>query len=500
MPPHHPLLRTEALRALEQGAAAGLPPGTLMTRAGQAAAEWATRIGSDRPGPIWVLAGPGNNGGDALVTAAGLRRHGHQVELALLADPSHYQGDAAAAWQRWQGPVRHNLDGIEHAAMIIDGLYGIGLNRPLPTRAAAWVDRVNQHREASGRQPHPCPVLALDVPSGLQADTGALAGAQAIRATHTITFLADKPGLHTLDGPDHAGTVEVASLGVSIPDGPGLLNHPDLFAPAARPRPRNTHKGLYGNCAVLGGQHGMVGAALLAGRAALHAGAGRVTLQLLASDAPLVDPVQPELMLRRQGDDSPIDALVAGPGLGTDPDARAALGRALPREAPLVLDADALNLIATDPALALGLRARAEATILTPHPLEAARLLHTDVGTVQSDRIAAALALAQAHGACVILKGAGSVIATPDGRWVINPTGNAGLSTAGTGDVLAGLLGALLAQGWSARAAALGATWLHGHAADQLVQAGIGPIGMVAGELIPALRRALNALTRRPLH
>ena len=508
----HPLYSVAALRALEARAQAALPAGTLMQRAGQAAARLAMEIGSDRPGPVWVLAGPGNNGGDAVVAAQVLRAAGVQVELALLAPPERFGGDAALAWAAasagGHAAWRDNLDGIAAAALVIDGLYGIGLTdaqRPLPERAAQWIERVNALA---------CPVLALDIPSGLTADHGACCGGSAVRATATLTFLADKPGLHTLDGPDHAGAVHIESLGVDADPGRvrasegadvatiGALNGPAVFAAALRPRARNSHKGVFGNLAVVGGNTGMVGAALLAGRAALHAGAGRVYVHLLGANAPAWDPVQPELMLRAPPDAAAlpaIDVIVAGPGMGEDEAARSALAHCLASGAALVADADGLNLIAADGGLAAALAARTAPAVLTPHPLEAARLLHGTVAAVQADRIGAARGLAQRFGAVVILKGVGSVIATPDGSWWINPTGNPGLATAGTGDVLAGLAGALLGQGWSAGAAATGAAWLHGRAADVLVgrpdhRGPAGPIGMVASDLILPIRAALNQL------
>ena len=485
----HPLLLTAALRAIEQDASAHLPAGTLMDRAGAAAAALTLQIGSDRAGPVWILVGPGNNGGDALILARLLREAGVTPEVALLEPGRAHEGDARAARLAWTGPIRDQLDGIEHAALIVDGLYGIGLNRPLSARARDWVERVNHISQSSA-----CPVLALDIPSGLHADSGARLGECCIVASHTLTFIADKPGLHTLDGPDCAGQVFVHSLGLKPAAGPGSLNAPAVFAAAAQPRRRNSHKGRFGNLAVIGGNQGMVGAALLAGRSALHAGAGRVYVQLLAAGAPVWDAAQPELMLRSTLNDLSLEAAVLGPGLGMDAEAHAVLARQLAGDTALVLDADALNLIGLSPALAQRLATRGQPSILTPHPLEAARLLGTEVGTVQSDRIGSALELARRYQAVVVLKGVGSIIAAPDGTWCINPTGNPGLATAGTGDVLAGLAGALLAQGWPVLSAALASAWLHGQAADDAVAAGCGPVGLVASDLIVPLRTALNRL------
>jgi hydroxyethylthiazole kinase-like uncharacterized protein yjeF len=334
--------------------------------------------------------------------------------------------------------------------------------------------------------------LALDLPSGLDADTGRVMGV-AVRATHTLSFIGGKPGLYTLDGPDHCGTVSVADLGLSLTDFPGALLDIDDFRDGLTPRPRNSHKGSNGSLTVIGGAAGMTGAALLAARAGLKLGAGRVFVGLLQAVA--VDPLQPELMLR-----SPDDALaqataaVVGPGLGASDPALEILRHAIGIEVPLLLDADALNLLATHPVLAARVARRTAPTLLTPHPAEAARLLASSTAAIQTDRVAAALDLARHFRAHVALKGCGTVIAHPDGRWRVNSTGNPGLASGGSGDVLSGMIGALLAQGWPAAAALSAAAHLHGAAADALVAAGDGPIGIAAGELIPVARRLLNRL------
>ncbi|MCL4761677.1 MAG: NAD(P)H-hydrate dehydratase, partial [Burkholderiales bacterium] len=242
------------------------------------------------------------------------------------------------------------------------------------------------------------------------------------------------------------------------------------------------------------GAAGMLGAPLLAGRAALRCGAGRVRIGWIADDAPAVDPGVPELMLREAGavlaDGG--DALVLGCGLGTSPAARDALGRAVDADVPLVLDADALNLLAGDPALRARVRSRGAATVATPHPAEAGRLLGKDVAGVQHDRLAAAQSIAAALRSHVVLKGAGSVIVHPDGAWAINRSGNPALACAGTGDVLAGLVGALLAQGLDAATALEFGVCLHGAAADELVARGAGPVGVLASEVADAARDLVN--------
>jgi len=268
-------------------------------------------------------------------------------------------------------------------------------------------------------------------------------------------------------------------------------NLPALFAP----RPADAHKGTCGTVAVVGGGAGMAGAVLLAARAALKTGAGKVLAGFAQASCPLAcDPLQPELMLRDAASlfqaGLPVDAWVAGCGLGTDAQARATLDALFAQrgDAPLVLDADGLNLLAGGALPAWG----TGPVILTPHPAEAARLLGTDTRAVQADRPAAARALASRHGAWVVLKGAGTLVCRPDGLCLRNITGNAGLATAGTGDVLAGMLGSLVAQGIALDQAVPGAVWLHGAAADALVAARIGPIGLTAGELADAARQLRN--------
>jgi hydroxyethylthiazole kinase-like uncharacterized protein yjeF len=241
----------------------------------------------------------------------------------------------------------------------------------------------------------------------------------------------------------------------------------------------------------------MVGAAILAGRAALHLGAGKVWVGLAAKAPSAVDWVQPELMLRSaQGvlEDQP-DALIVGPGLGTDASAHALLVTALALRCPLVLDADALNLVAKESALAAAVRGRAAPTLIVPHPVEAARLAGSTTAAIQADRLGAALALAKRFNAATVLKGVGSVIAFPDGTWAINASGNAGLASGGTGDVLAGMLGALLAQAVERDQALKLAVCLHGAAADALVESGSGPLGLTASELAPAARSLINRAT-----
>jgi hydroxyethylthiazole kinase-like uncharacterized protein yjeF len=487
------LFSVAEIRAIESSVASQLPTGTLMQRAGRAAAAQALQLVAGQAEPsVLCLAGPGNNGGDAFEVAANLADAGIDVAIWHLPGTGETSEETSRALQRAQASTARWIEDIVDGqwALVVDGLFGIGLSRPLTGPARQAVADVSALS---------CPILALDIPSGLDADTGAVVGPDgiAMRATHTITFIGDKPGLHTCDGRDTAGLVSVETLGIPFDQYPAAragLNGPALFASCLRPRSHNSHKGSFGNVAIVGGAAGMVGAAVLAGRAALYGGAGRVYLCMLDA-AVRYDSQQPELMFRdAYGFDVADKVVVAGPGMGEP--SPALLARALDAGTPNVLDADALNQIAGDTALQDQLCQRFAPSVLTPHPLEAARLLGITASAVQADRLAAARALARLFNAFVVLKGSGSVMARPDGHVVINTTGNPGLATAGSGDILAGLCGSLLAQGWPAWEALLGAVWIHGKAADMLVDQGVGPIGLTASELAPACRAVLSSLIR----
>ncbi len=488
----HVILDVEEIRALE-ALHADRP---LMESAGLAAAEVARRWAGERGGQIVVLAGPGNNGGDALVTARWLRRWFHDVAVVFVGDPRRLPPDAAAAYRALveTGGTTMASPGFEQPALIIDGLFGIGLSRPLDAPYAAHVEWAN----ATG-----APILALDVPTGLDAQTGQ-AHEPVIRASATATFIALKPGLLTADGPDVCGDVTVHGLDLpaSTDSARGhLLRWPALASalPAVLTRrQRNVNKGTFGTLGILGGTEGMGGALILAGRAAMRCGAGKVWLGFLMPDPPKLDAAMPELMLRHAGAvlDAAPDALVVGPGLSTSDAARALLTRALAMPIPIALDADALNLIAKDAALATAAKSRTAPTLATPHPGEAARLLSREVADVQHDRMRVARELSQHLNAHVVLKGAGSVLAHPDASWDINGSGGPALATAGSGDVLSGMLGAMLAQRIDAKTALRLAVCLHGAAADLLVARGAGPLGVTASELPDAARELLNAASR----
>ncbi len=481
-----PIYLTRDIRKIE---AKFLPAHRLMEAAGEAAAELARELLGEGGTCALVLAGPGNNGGDALVLARYLKQWWFKVDVVFTGDEKKLPRDSAHALRLWQeaGGVLHSKIPAGKWDLAVDGLFGIGLKRRLEGRYAQFVERINRLG---------VPVLALDVPSGLDADTGRILGA-AVCATHTVTFIALKPGLLTAEGVNCCGEIHVRGLDIDaaatlLPKG-WLLSH--ATCPRLKPRPRNSHKGLFGNVGILGGATGMVGAALLAGSAALKLGAGRTYTALLAKNAPLVDPLQPELMLR-----SPeelleldyLDCLAVGPGLGKSNEAQHFLAAALKTKLPLVLDADALNLLGDDNKLQLLLKRRAAANILTPHPAEAGRLLKSGTEEIQRDRLAAALEIARLFRCHVVLKGAGSICALPDGSWYINSSGNPGMASAGMGDVLTGMIAALIAQGLSAGNAMLIAVYLHGAAADDLVAHGVGPAGLTASEVTDAARNLLN--------
>lgn len=485
------LYSAEALRRIERHYAPASSP-RLMERAGATGAAKVMEILGGRHGRVVVLCGPGNNGGDGFVLARQLKQTGFDV--VVVYDGGEHRGadDAVAAWASWRAVGGVTLPDLPPGpvSIVVDALYGIGLTRPIEGLHARWMDAINDMD---------CPVLSIDVPSGLNADTGAVMGC-AVRATHTATMIALKPGLLTLDGPDHCGELSVHDLGLDC----GAVERPSgwqvgrtLFDHLLRPRARNSHKGTHGNAVLVGGARGMAGAALLAGRAALKVGAGRVYVGMLDHAGLPLDPEQPELMIR-----APAELLTGefatcvaiGPGLGQSPAALDLMRDAVKVPATLVLDADALNLVAQHGDLEQALVSREAATLLTPHPMEAARLLGSSTAQVQQDRIASAKDMARRFNASVVLKGCGSVVALPDGRWFVNTTGNPGMASAGMGDVLTGLVAGLLSQGWPADLALLGGVYLHGLAGDRLVALGKGPNGLTAGEVIESARAAFNAL------
>lgn len=505
-----PLYTIHALREVEHAAQAQLSPHTLMARAGAAAAQFlAERLASTgaRHRSVWFIAGPGNNGGDALVAALELKRHGVAVGVALPIDPKPDDARWALASARAAG-VRIDTSlpaSLDECAWLVDGVLGIGIERAFPgdddSPFAAFARRLATARSTG------TPILALDVPSGLNSDTGQPVGGGApVVATHTLTFIAAKPGLFTGRGRDYAGEVFVAPIGLdawrTAPADPlPRLNAPDLFSHTLPQRRASAHKGTFGTLAVVGGASGMMGAPILAARAALYAGSGKIHVAFIGPDFPPYDPPHPELMLG-EFDALALDrmnALAIGCGMGQSAESHRALLRALAVDCAKLIDADALNAIASHADAAALLRDHAADTVLTPHPLEAARLLGVDVAGIEQDRLRAARTLSAKFHATVVLKGSGTVIAAADGKRIaVNPTGNAGLATGGSGDTLGGMIGAMLAQRMPAFEAACAGVYLHGRAAETLADAGEGPAGLTAGELPPAFRRLLNTLLSTP--
>lgn len=486
-------------REIERVALAATPPFTLMERAGDAVARLALAL-SAHARRVVVFAGPGNNGGDGLVAATRLQAMGKTVSVLLLADTARLPADAQEARSRAQAAgidVRVAAPGDVSAAgdgadLVIDALLGIGATRAPEGEIGAAIERIAALRATGAR------VLAVDVPSGLDADRGCAIGVRAVVADDTLCLITVKPGLFTAEGRDHAGRVWSASIGVDATEPASvdawLAGRGD---PSCRhlSRLHAQHKGSFGDVAVLGGAPGMEGAALLAARAAHGAGAGRVFVELLGHDAaatPMFDPTRPELMWRSSWSDAPAETLMRTTvvcGCGGGDAVRAVLPRLLAIVGRLVLDADALNAIAVDSALQTQLITRAGrgfSTMLTPHPLEAARLLASTTQAVQADRLVAAQSLADRFHAVVVLKGSGTVIASPGERPRIGAAGNAALATAGTGDVLAGWLGGR----WSTDAAAAAfdiatrAVVEHGAAADPK-----RPGSLRAADLVEALHR-----------
>ena len=468
----HPLFNTAATRRMEQQAAATLAPHTLMQRAGLAVARLAQAL-APHARTVWLACGPGNNGGDGLEAAMHLQRAGRRVVVTWLGTPEHAPADARQSWQRALAEGVMWADeappGMTAADLCIDALLGIGISSTAPARAP-------DHRLLTllaALQHNPAPVLAVDLPSGLDADTGQFAAGLALPTApasrqqppprHTLSLLTLKPGLFTAAGRDAAGSVWLDDLGVSQEQEPPSA----WLAGPALPSPRShashaSHKGSYGDVAIVGGEGlaarglGMTGAALLAASAALHAGAGRVLVALLDDSRMALDGAQPELMFRHF-DALALEQLTVVCGCGGGEAVRAVLPAVLAKAARLVLDADALNAVASDTALRAGVVSRATRglpTVLTPHPLEAARLLGLSTAEVQANRLHAAQSLAEQFDCVAVLKGSGTVIAAPGQPPALNPTGNARLATAGTGDVLAGMVGAHLAKGAPALRAA----------------------------------------------
>ncbi|WP_338413071.1 NAD(P)H-hydrate dehydratase [uncultured Sphaerotilus sp.] len=489
-----------ASRAIDALSAQDLPPHTLMQRAGQAVARLAMAL-TPNARRIDVLAGNGNNGGDGYEAALHLHRAGRQVVVHAFGRDTAWPPDAAASRQQAQAAGVRIVDGLDTAEwsrseLVIDALLGRGLTRPASGELAEAIRLLRGHA---------APVLAVDLPSGLPGDTGALeVGAPCVQARWTLALLTLAPGLFTARGRDYAGEIWWDDLGASLTQAgippPAAWLHSPVWADSVWPaRHHAQHKGSFGDVWVLGGGRSMTGAPLLAARTALCVGAGRVYAHLLDPDAQRLDPLHPELMLADAPDAARLQNATVVAGCGGGQAIQAYLPDTLRHAARLVLDADALNALAGDTQLGEALRERRDnglPTVLTPHPLEAARLLGCSAAEVQSDRLVAARTLAARTGAVVVLKGSGSLIASPDSIPWINTSGNAALATPGSGDVLAGWIAGMWSQltggrsgknaslVWSeAELAARHAVYQHGLRAEQLSPAGDV---LVASRLIPS--------------
>jgi NAD(P)H-hydrate epimerase len=486
------LYRAAQVRELDRIAieARGIPGYTLMRRAGDAAFDL-LRQRWPRARRIAVVCGGGNNGGDGYVVARLAREAGLDVVALALTDPARLGGDAQTAWRDARDAdvptTVFCAVGLDGADLLVDAILGTGLEREV---SGAWRDAID------AMNAHPADVLALDIPSGLHADTGAILGA-AIRAAATITFIGLKQGLFTGQGPACRGDIHFADLGVPPDIYPAL--HPACWRYAGEDLPallperwRSAHKGHFGHVLVIGGDSGLAGAARMAGEAAARCGAGLVSVATRSAHAGLQAAARPELMF--EGIDKPDElgpllnrasVVAIGPGLGRDLWGRSLLRAALAGDKPLVVDADGLNLLAIEPAFR-------DNWILTPHSGEAARLLKMTPAEVEADRFAAVEDLALRYGGVTVLKGAGSLIASKaDGQVALCSTGNPGMASGGMGDVLAGVIAALLAQGLPPFAAAKAGVHLHGRAGDLAAQTG-GERGLLATDLLPFLRQLVN--------
>ncbi len=503
------------MRALEEAAArAGRLPATLMQDAGLGVAQevWIT-LGAVPERNVVVLVGPGNNGGDGLVAARHLHDWGAHVTVLLLAPRSGDDGNLKQLVERnviiVNADESNTAEAIDQAEAIVDAVLGTGRARPLDGLFADVLDRVSHARANSVLSPK---VIAVDLPTGVDCDTGAV-DPHALRADATVALGVSKVGLHTLPGADYAGNVEVIDIGLpkdSVEALPVDLLNPRWVRQRLPARPPAANKGTFGRVLVVAGSKNYAGAARLASLAALRSGAGLVTLACPASVEPLVAPNASEVtylpLPERNGFVAPSAAidvasavggynvLLLGPGLGQGPLQESfvrqllfSLGGDAP---PVLIDADGLNNLAKLPRWGERVRPRC---VLTPHPGEFARLTRRSIADIQSDRLASVRSAAQEWRQTVVLKGAYTVISAADGGAAVNPYANPALATAGTGDVLAGVIAGLLAQGLGSFEAACCGAYVHAAAAEGL-RAETGDAGLLAGDLLTELPRTMREL------
>ncbi|HKN14886.1 MAG TPA: NAD(P)H-hydrate dehydratase [Candidatus Binatus sp.] len=496
----------------------GIPSYSLMMRAGEAVADALVERFPDAATDVLVVAGKGNNGGDGFVAARRLTQDGFAARAVLLGRAADLKGDAARAhaeFRKCGGKVieasgESSLEAAlsKRPSAVVDAIFGTGLHAEVKDGTRRAIEIVNSFA---------VPTVAVDIASGVNSDTGAVMGA-AIRASLTVTFGFAKFGHVSYPGAADCGELRIVDIGFApraieeiAPRG-RFLERADLQH-LIRPRPIDSHKGMYGHPLVIAGGRGKSGAVLLASRAALRAGAGLVTAAVPESIQPIVAAGQAELMTEPIADrDGHFDgahapdalkmllpgknALIVGPGIGVSDDTKRLvewlISDACAPERPMLIDADGLNALA---AIGCGVLKRAHGpVVLTPHPGEAARLLGVTTTTINDDRVSAARNLMELTRATVLIKGARSVIASPDGDIFVNSTGNPGMSTPGVGDALSGIVGALLGQHMRPLDALALGVFLHGDAADRVAQR-MGRVGYIAGDVIDELPAALEALT-----
>jgi len=488
----------------------------LMENAGRGVADVALREldGAARGSKAAIFAGKGNNGGDGYVAARHLHNAGIAVTVYTLCKLDEIKGDAAlnaASWRKMNGRVEELLsseavkaaaESIEKSDIVIDAIFGTGLSEEVTGVHGEAIRLINNLAKK---------IISIDIPSGIHATTGAVLG-EAVKASVTATMAMPKLGLFLFPGRAHAGRVEVVDIGV-----PGeVLDEPsikwNLLGPAdisgiLKPRKSESHKSSHGHLLILAGSPGMTGAAYMSGAAALRAGAGLVTVGVPESLHDIMEVKTTEVMTvglpetpgRKLGIASYEEirriaanktALVVGPGAGTSEELMKLIELILQDiHIPVVIDADGLNSFAPKIASLKALKAE---VVLTPHPGEMSRLLNMKIQAIQADRLGAAEKLVELTGATVVLKGAYTVISCPNGQVYLNPTGNPGLATAGTGDILAGMLGAFLAQGYNAFEASAAAVYIHGLAGDEAKKKS-GELGMIATDLLGYIPSLVNS-------
>lgn len=484
----------DQVRALDRRAIddLGIPSYTLMTRAGEAALN-ALRSSWPAADRVSVVCGPGNNGGDGYVLARLAREQRMHVTVTSTVDPAGLRGDARRAHDDFiaaGGVVSPwSDDDIRRTDVIVDAIFGIGLSRAVDAQVAARIEAMN----ASNAD-----ILALDIPSGLHADTGQVLGV-AVSAQRTLTFLGMKVGFYVGEGPDHAGVVMFEDLGVpaatlALADPVAHRIDENLLGRVLPPRRRTAHKGEQGRVLVLGGSIGMAGAARMTAEATLRSGAGLVTVATRAENVPSILSGRPELMARGVHRREELlalieraDVLALGPGLGQDDWARTMFDTALATDKPAVIDADALNLLAQSPR-------KSSRWILTPHPGEAGRLLDLSTADIQRDRLSAARQIATRYGGVIVLKGAGTLVVTEGELPSICDRGNPGMASPGMGDVLTGIIAGIVAQSANLPQAARAGVLVHAIAGDMAARR--GERGLLATDLYEYLRTCVNPLQR----